>query len=141
MAEAASEAKILVVDDDAGLLHLMSKALRREGFTVTTAASGSETENKARAGDFIMMLVDLRLQDTTGQGLLERLRAGGIEIPFVVITGQGDERVAVEMMRQGALDYLVKDAEFLDSMPTRVRRAVENIQQRRRLIEAETARK
>jgi PAS domain S-box-containing protein len=117
----------------------MSKSLRREGFSVTTAASGSETEQKVREGGYTLMLVDLRLQDTTGQALLDKLKARGVEIPFVVITGQGDERVAVEMMRQGALDYLVKDAEFLDSMPTRVRRAVESVQQRQRLAEAESA--
>ncbi len=128
-----------MVDDDAGLLHLMSKSLRREGFSVTIAASGSETEEKLREDRYMLLVVDLRLQDTTGQALLEKLKARGIEIPFVVITGQGDERVAVEMMRQGALDYLVKDAEFLDSMPTRVRRAVESVQQRSRLIEAEQA--
>jgi signal transduction histidine kinase len=141
MAEPTSEPRILVVDDDAGLLHLISKSLRREGFAVRTATSGDQTEGEARGSDFLLMLVDLRLPDTTGPALVARLRARGIEIPFVVITGQGDERVAVEMMRQGALDYLVKDAEFLDTMPTRVRRAVESVQQKRRLIEAEAARK
>jgi len=139
MAKPDAKPAILVIDDDAGLLRLMGKALEREGFAVTIAASGVDAQKRAQDRQFTLMLIDLRLQDTTGPELLDSLKERGIKIPFVVITGQGDERVAVDMMKQGALDYLVKDAEFLDSMPTRVRRAVENVQQRERLITAETA--
>jgi PAS domain S-box-containing protein len=137
--EAASQPRILVVDDDAGLLRLISKALKREGFVVATAASEAELKERLREGPFVLMMVDLRLADTTGPELLERCWARGVSVPFVVITGQGDERVAVEMMRKGALDYLVKDNDFLDSMPMRVRRAVDAVQARKRLEEAESA--
>src|SRR5205085_2648139 len=54
---------------------------------------------------------------------------------FVVITGQGDERVAVDMMKRGALDYLEKDAEFLTFLPGVMHRAVEQIAKDQRLIE------
>lgn len=131
--------KLLVIDDDAGLLRLMSKALQREGFAVVTADSEPAVEARLPDGPFTLMLIDLRLEKITGLALLEKLWKRNIAIPFLVITGQGDERVAVEMMRNGALDYLLKDADFLEIMPTRVRRAVEHIQQKERLIAAEEA--
>jgi signal transduction histidine kinase len=56
-----------------------------------------------------------------------------------VITGQGDERVAVEMMRGGALDYVVKDADFLSYVPEVVRRALDQLAKDKRLIEMEAA--
>lgn len=133
--------KILVVDDDAGLLRLMEKALKREGFAVSAVPSGAEARKIAARESFSLLLVDLRLADMTGQELLAQFSAEGIKVPFVVITGQGDERVAVEMMKQGALDYLVKDAEFLESMPTRVSRAVDIVRQRELLATTEAARR
>src|SRR5262249_33667972 len=57
--------------------------------------------------------------------------------PFIIITGQGDERVAVEMMKRGARDYLVKDADFLEFVPAVVKRALEQLDKERRLAEAE----
>lgn len=134
-----SSARLLVVDDDAGLLKLMQKTLGREGFQVAAAASGGEALQVLEGRTFDLLLVDLRLADMSGQEFLREMAERGHCAPFAVITGQGDERVAVEMMKQGALDYLVKDAEFLDTMPTRVRRAVEMLEQKQRLLLAEEA--
>ncbi|HYF35064.1 MAG TPA: hypothetical protein VD994_07210 [Prosthecobacter sp.] len=60
-------------------------------------------------------------------------------VPFVVITGQGDERVAVEMMKRGALDYLVKDGQFLDLVPIVVQRTLAQLDRKARLTAAEGA--
>jgi len=49
-------------------------------------------------------------------------------VPFIIITGQGDERVAVDMMKRGALDYLVKDVNFIEFVPTVVRRALSQLE-------------
>ena len=67
-------------------------------------------------------IVDYRLGDSTAFDLLEPL-AGA---PFLIITGVGDEAIAVEAMKAGAIDYLVKDAEgsYLRSLPTAIERAV-----------------
>lgn len=139
MAESPANARLLVIDDDAGLLRLMQKTLAREGFQIVTASSGRAALAELSSGPFDLLLVDLRLSDMTGQEFLKHMEQNGHHHPFAVVTGQGDERVAVEMMKQGALDYLVKDAEFLDSMATRVRRAVEILEQRKRLLRAEEA--
>jgi PAS domain S-box-containing protein len=128
---------VLVVDDDRGLVRLIERALRREGFATATAGSGQEAaawlgENRAD-----LMLLDLKLQDVEGPELVGRLTGANLCPPFIIITGQGDERVAVEMMKRGARDYLVKDVDFLQFVPAVARRALEQLGKERRLAEAE----
>ncbi|HWI60148.1 MAG TPA: ATP-binding protein, partial [Bacillota bacterium] len=84
-----------------------------------------------------LMLLDLKLQDVEGKDLIEQLARAGHCPPFIVITGQGDERVAVDMMKRGARDYLVKDAEFLQFVPAMAKRALAELDKERRLAEAE----
>src|SRR5262249_2878260 len=84
-----------------------------------------------------LMLLDLKLHDIEGQALVDRLVSEHHCPPFIIITGQGDERVAVEMMKRGARDYLVKDVDFLQFVPAVVKRALEQLDQERRLAEAE----
>jgi signal transduction histidine kinase len=87
------------------------------------------------------MLLDLKLKDGGGQEVIEQLAQAERSVPFIIITGQGDERVAVEMMKSGALDYLVKDANFIELVPTVVRRALDQLERDRRLASAEQERK
>jgi signal transduction histidine kinase len=83
------------------------------------------------------MLLDLKLPDIEGKALVDHLADIRRSVPFVVITGQGDERVAVEMMKRGALDYLVKDVHFLPLVPEVVRRALARMGEQLRLAAAE----
>jgi PAS domain S-box-containing protein len=136
--EAAGHSQIvLVVDDDRGLLRLIEKALNREGFRTQTAASGRDAVEWLGAHKADLMLLDLKLQDLEGTELVSQLAARNCCPPFIIITGQGDERVAVDMMKRGALDYLVKDVDFLQFVPAVVRRALEQLEKERRLTEAE----
>ncbi len=128
---------IFIVDDDRGLLRLIEKALQREGFQTATASSGVAARGWLARNPAALMLLDLKLQDVEGRELIEGLAAAGHCPPFIIITGQGDERVAVEMMKRGALDYLIKDVDFLQFVPNVVRRALEHLDQQRRLAEAE----
>ncbi len=128
---------ILIVDDDRGLLRLIEKALQREGFPTATASSGEAARQWLARNLAALMLLDLKLQDVEGRELIEGLTAAGRCPPFIIITGQGDERVAVEMMKCGAMDYLIKDVDFLQFVPNVVRRALEHLDQQRRLVEVE----
>src|SRR5581483_994059 len=83
------------------------------------------------------LLLDLKLQDMEGRELVSRLAGSGRTVPFIIITGQGDERVAVDMMKRGARDYLVKDVDFLQFVPQVVRHALEQIETEHRLAAAE----
>jgi PAS domain S-box-containing protein len=137
--EADSPSTILVVDDDAGLSRLMQKALQREGYATAAAASGRDAVDWLMRNRADLMLLDLKLQDIEGKELVNHLVATQCTVPFVIITGQGDERVAVDMMKRGALDYLVKDTSFLQFIPEVVRRALGQLAREKRLAEAEQA--
>ncbi len=128
-----------MVDDDCGLARLIERALKRAGHTTASASSGFDAINWLGQHRPELLLLDLKLQDLEGRELISQLEALGRTVPFIVITGQGDERVAVEMMKRGALDYLVKDAQFLDLVPAVVQRALAQIERDRRLAAAEEA--
>ncbi len=130
---------VLIVDDDQGLARLIEKTISREGFATATAYSGKEALAWLSAHDADLLLLDLKLQDIDGAELVLKLRKQQNHLPFIIITGQGDERVAVEMMKRGAIDYLVKDGQFLEFVPSVVRRAIAEINKDRRLSEAEEA--
>lgn len=132
-------ASLLIADDDPGLLRLTSRTLGREGFHVSTASSGEEAIAWLERDRPDLLLLDLKLNDVDARQMISRLRESGRLPDFVIITGQGDERVAVEMMKHGALDYLVKDADFLDLLPARVHRVIEQIERARKLEAAERA--
>src|SRR6185503_16494259 len=88
-----------------------------------------------------LMLLDLKLKDAGGAQVIEQLAQAERSVPFIIITGQGDERVAVEMMKLGALEYLVKDANFIELVPTMVGRTLDQLERDRRLVSAELERR
>jgi len=135
--DASHQHRVLVVDDDSGLLRLIQRSLQREGFSTALANSGQAAQDWLKQNRADLMLLDLKLQDIQGQDLVARLAESNRCPPFIIITGQGDERVAVEMMKRGALDYLVKDVDFLQFVPSVVKRAIEQLRKEQRLAEAE----
>jgi PAS domain S-box-containing protein len=139
MADAKSQRTVLIVDDDQGLLRLLSKALSRAGYKTAAAASGKAAVEWLDAHAADLALLDLKLPDMEGHELITRIQRCKHPAPFIIITGQGDERVAVEMMKSGAMDYIVKDAEFLNVVPTDVDRALKQIESEKRLAAAEEA--
>ena len=130
-------AKILIVDDDEGLLLLMAETLRAEGHDVATAASGRAALQAVDELPPDLMLLDLKMRDLDGPTLLGRLQQGDTRVPFIVVTGQGDEKIAVEVMKRGALDYVMKDTALLDLLPSVVRRTLGAQAQARALAEAQ----
>ncbi|MCI0534871.1 MAG: response regulator, partial [Verrucomicrobiales bacterium] len=128
---------IFIVDDDAGLLRLVGRALQREGFVTATASSGKEAIAWLARDITDLMLLDLKLPDIEGRELVGALASAGRSVPFIIITGQGDERAAVDMMKRGALDYLVKDVQFIEFVPTVVKRALTQLEKDKRLAFAE----
>lgn len=138
MAAPDPRARILVVDDDEGLLVLMAEALREAGHDVATAGSGREALRWLADQTADLMLLDLKLRDIDGPDLLAKLQGpAAARIPFLVVTGQGDERAAVEVMKRGALDYVTKDTALLDLLPTIVQRTLGALQRERELVTAQ----
>jgi PAS domain S-box-containing protein len=114
---------ILVVEDDQGLGHLIRKRLLRDNFEVVVASNGIEAISFIENKDNVLLLLDFRLGDMTGKEVIDRLKCKDLNVPFIIMTGHGDERIAVEMMKLGAKDYLVKDEAFMDILP----RVLENV--------------
>jgi two-component system sensor histidine kinase/response regulator len=134
---AQSEAvRILYVEDDPGLARLVQKRLQRVGYEVDIAADGEEGIKKYEADSYDLMFVDQNLPVYDGLEVIRILASRNMLPPTVMITGTGDEKTAVESMKLGAIDYIVKDtgAGYLDLLPSVVaklikqRRAVEEKQ-------------
>ncbi len=81
--------------------------------------------------------IAIRTDITSRKADQEQLQRERQAVPFVVVTGQGDERAAVEVMRQGALDYVIKDASLLDRLPAVAQRALHAVAQERALRDAQ----
>jgi signal transduction histidine kinase len=132
---------ILVVDDDEGLLILMAEALRGEGCEVATAGTAKSARAWLEKHAPELMIIDLKLPDGNGPTLVAELQRGQSPVPFIVVTGQGDEKVAVEIMKQGALDYVMKDTALLELLPTIVQRALGTVAQAKALACAQAEHK
>jgi FixJ family two-component response regulator len=128
---------VLVVDDDQALLRLVDKTLGSSGYAMLTAESGISGLALVQRNRVDLVLLDLGLPNMDGRTLASRLRTHIPPVPFVIITGRTDVLTAVDMMKQGALDYLMKDAQFLDFLPSVVERALLHVDRERRLAAAE----
>jgi signal transduction histidine kinase len=128
--------RLLVVDDDEGLLILMAQSLRDAGYEVATAGSGRGALEWLEDNTADLMLLDLKMRGVDGPALMERLEQVRARVPFIVVTGQGDEKIAVEVMKRGALDYVMKNSALLDLLPEVVRRSLGGLEQQRALAAA-----
>ena len=115
---------ILIVEDDDGHARLTQRALEREGFHVQREATGRGCLSTLQAGGDFVVLLDLGLPDTTGMAVLDTVIARSEETPVIVVTGVDDLTVAVEAVRRGAWDYVVKrpDLSHLTELPHVIRR-------------------
>lgn len=136
MTKEAAPGWLFVVDDEEGLLLLMTDVLKREGYRVDTAASGGKALEWLAGNAPDLVLLDLNLGDMPASKLIESLRTRGRSFPFMIITGHGDERTAVQMMKEGALDYVMKDIGLMDLLPEVVRRAMSALDRDRELASA-----
>ncbi len=99
---------ILIVDDEAAVLHFFQKDLQRAGFQVTSVASGEQALERIAQQEFDLALLDLQLQDMSGLDILEQLQQQWPATPVIIITAHASLETAVKALRQGAHDYLIK---------------------------------
>jgi len=100
--------KILIVDDEIILRNFLSETLRRKGFDVVTAESGSKTLSLLKETNFDLVITDMKLPDTTGIEILRKIKELNPQTIVVIITAFGSIENAVEAMRLGAFNYLIK---------------------------------
>jgi len=105
---AHSLSRILIVDDDEAICELLSEGLALEGYTCDIASNGDEALTKLHKQRFDVALLDLNLPDIPGIDLLSEFRASAKEIEIIIITALRDVETAVQAMKLGAYDYVVK---------------------------------
>lgn len=99
---------ILIIDDEASLRQTLARILQRAGFEVTTAANGKEGLTLVNDHPFDLLYLDIRMPDVSGLELLKTIHAKFPELPVILFTAQPDLNSAVEALRRGATDYLLK---------------------------------
>ena len=109
--EASRPARVLVVDDEAHVRSMMGSTLERNGYEVQLASSGREALEALALNNFDLLLTDIVMQDLNGIALLERVHAQQPNLPVVMVTAIHDISVAIDSMRRGAYDYLLKPFE------------------------------
>lgn len=118
--------RILIVDDDEVDRMALSRLLRSAGVKVESVEAFDCATAIATIAQtsFDCAFIDYRLPDMDGLGLVQKLRGDGLRIPLIILTGQGDEQIAVELMKAGASDYIAKGKMSPDALAQVLRNAI-----------------
>lgn len=103
--------RILIVDDDAADRMMIRRILQRTNLELTAIAEvtyGAEAIATLTQARYDCVFLDYRLPDIDGLQLIQQLKSQGLTLPLIVLTGQGDQEIAVQLMKAGASDYVVK---------------------------------
>jgi cyclic di-GMP phosphodiesterase len=122
---------VLVVDDDRAVREVLSAVLREEGYPVRQASSAQEALQMLRGDDLPLLLCDVKMPDHDGMWLLDEVLRRHAHAAVVMLTGFGDTESAVQCLKRGAADYLLKPPRV-----TELVRAVERAWSRSRLLSA-----
>ena len=100
--------RLLIVDDDPNILKVLTMRLEAEGYAVSSAMDIVGAERQARADEFDLAVVDLKLAGGSGIDLMKSLRSTDPDLPVIILTAHGTVSSAVEAMQQGAYTYITK---------------------------------
>jgi len=118
-----NEFTILVVDDEPGIIAMLSGLLKDEGYAVVTADSGREALNQVKQTRVDLVMLDLRLPDLDGLEVLKRIRSDDVNLPVIMMSAHGTIPTAVEATKLGAYDFIEKP---FDSVVERLLLVVEH---------------
>jgi len=100
--------RIFIVDDDEGLIHFLSRLLEKQGYSVDSAHDGAEALKRVAREHFDLILLDYKMPGLSGLDTLKQIRASQCQTPVIIITAYGTTETAIETMKRGAYDYLLK---------------------------------
>ncbi len=134
-------ARILIIDDEPGLQNSLIELLQQEGYQADSAGSGEAALVALESEGYDLALLDLRMPGLDGVGVMHEIRKLHPEIRIIILTGYGSLESAIEALRSGAQDYILKPFSAEDIL-TSISRALTNSKTRARkeiLIEQLTA--
>jgi len=117
--------RILVAEDKENLCRLIETTLSEAGYEVSIALGGDAAIHEVRSRQFDVVISDMRMPGASGIQVFREARAQGYQPDVILMTAFADTREAVQMMKEGAADYIVKD-NILEELPLRVRQVLEN---------------
>jgi PAS domain S-box-containing protein len=118
--------RILLVEDNPDDVELALRELKKQAnFKIDIAATGKECLEKLAEKSYDVVLLDYALPKMNGLEVLREIVENNYDVPVVMITGRGDEEVAVKAMKQGACDYVVKSEGYLTRLPLVIQNAIE----------------
>ena len=132
------QVRILVVDDEESIRGILNETLSMLGYEIIEASSAEEALKELKAHRFDLVMSDIRMAGLSGIQLLERIKGLGLDPEVIIMTSNASLETALEAIRLGAYDYLLKPFEALDYIATVVNRAVERrrlASENRRLME------
>ena len=104
----AKVGKLLIVDDESDLLDIITDYLRNDVADIHRASNGLEALEKIRKESFDAVLSDINMPKMTGMELLTNIRKEGFLTPFIILTGYGDKKSAIDALKLNAYDFLEK---------------------------------
>ncbi|MEJ2716260.1 MAG: sigma-54 dependent transcriptional regulator [Deltaproteobacteria bacterium] len=125
--------RILIVDDEPNMLHMLSSILKDDGFEPICAESARKALELAGSEDFDFILSDVRMPGMDGIQLVQRLAAQGIDVIVILMSAYGNTDLALEAMRKGAYDYISKPFKT-DEVVLTLRKAAERERLRREVV-------
>lgn len=121
--------RILVVDDEESVRNIVSEVLTDEGHKITQAASGEEAIKLFRKYPYSLVITDIRMPGMSGMELLESIKELSENTEVVIMTSHASLDTAVDALRTGAFDYLMKPFDELEAISSMVNRAIDKLNQ------------
>lgn len=122
---------ILIADDEENIRFVLQRVLQREGYVVDTAVNGRDALNKLQQRSYDLLLLDLQMEPVSGMELFQTIRELDKNIVVIILTAHGSMDSAIEALRLGAFDYLLKPASP-DLIRSRVREGLTEQRKRQR---------
>ncbi|MEE9258103.1 MAG: response regulator [Nitrospinaceae bacterium] len=123
---------VLLIDDEETLLATLSLDLIEEGYDVTTARTGAESVELLKKTDFDVVITDLLLEGLEGLDILREVKKTNPESMVLILTGYGSLSTAIEALREGASDYLLKPCNRTE-LALRVRNCIDKLEMTRKI--------
>jgi two-component system response regulator PilR (NtrC family) len=135
--------KLLIVDDERSLREVLQVVFKKEGYTVSVAGGYEEAVHQLKSGVFDIVVSDIKMKDGSGIDLLREVKSTNAETLVVMMTAYATTENAIQALKIGAVDYILKDSEnFIDEMKLAVAKSLEfyRLRQENRLMRRQFSR-